>query len=234
MLHAAAAVVATSRWSRDWLVSAYGLSPDRVLVVPPGVDPADVVPGGAVGNRLVVVGAVTPVKGHDVLVTALASVADLRWSCTVIGSTSIDPAFVARVRDAVLATGLRSRVRLTGPRVGPALDAVYAAADLVVVPSRVETYGMVVTEALARGVPVVGRAVGGLPEAMGTATGGRLPGLLVTPDEPAALAAALRRWLADATLRDDLRSAARSRRGALTGWPETGHRLSALLAEVAA
>jgi glycosyltransferase involved in cell wall biosynthesis len=234
VLHAAAAVVVTSRWSRDWLVGAYRLPPQRVLVVPPGVDRAEVVPGSAEGGRLVVVGAVTPVKGHDLLVAALQSVADLRWSCTVVGSTSIDPAFVARVRGDVLAAGLQSRVRLPGPRAGSALDAVYAAADLVVVPSRVETYGMVVTEALARAVPVVAAAVGGLPEAMGTAPGARRPGLLVAPDDPGALAAALRCWLTDAELRDALRSAARSRREALAGWRQTGGRLSALLAEVAA
>ena len=126
-------------------------------------------------------------------------------------------------------------MRLTGPRVGPALDAVYAAADLVVAPSRTETYGMVVTEALARAIPVVGAAVGGLPEALGTAPDGRLPGLLVAPGRPGCA----RRGpapVARATPRcaTPCGRPLGSRRAALAGWPETGDRLSALLAEVAA
>ena len=110
----------------------------------------------------------------------------------------------------------------------------YAAADLVVAPSRTETYGMVVTEALARGIPVVGAEVGGLPEALGRTADGRLPGILVPPGDPAPLADALRRWLTDAGLRDDLRRAARERRTTLPGWDVTAERLSGVLAEVAA
>ena len=104
-LHAAAAVVVTSRWTRDWLRTAYGLGPDRVHVVPPGVDPADLAPGSATGARLVAVGAVTPTKGHDLLVEALAGVADLGWTCTCVGSTRLDPPFAARVRARAGAAG---------------------------------------------------------------------------------------------------------------------------------
>ena len=93
--------------------------------------------------------------------------------------------------------GLDDRVRLTGPLTGAALDAAYAAADLLVVPSRAETYGMVVTEALARGIPVLASDAGGLPETLGRDPGGRVPGVLVQSGDAAALAAALRGWLID-------------------------------------
>ena len=103
-------------------------------------------------------------------------------------------------------------MRFTGPRTGADLAAAYAAADVLVLASRGETYGMVVTEALARGLPVIATAVGGLPEALGRGPGGDLPGLLVPPDDPAALAAALRRWLGEPDLRQRLRQSAAERR----------------------
>ena len=102
-----------------------------------------------------------------------------------------------------------------GPRTGAELDRSYAAADLLVLASRAETYGMVVTEALARGLPVVATEVGGVTEALGHGAGRLRPGLLVAPDDPAALATALRAWLGDAELRRRLRRAARERRESL-------------------
>jgi glycosyltransferase involved in cell wall biosynthesis len=80
---------------------------------------------------------------------------------------------------------------------------------------------MVVTEALARGLPVVAAEVGGVPEALGHGADGTRPGLLVPPDDPAALRDALRSWLEDADLRRRLRRAARERRASLSGWSRT-------------
>ena len=234
VLHAAVAVVVTSRWTREWLLTTYCLAPGRVSVVPPGVAPAPVMPGCEPGLHLLCVGAVSATKGHDVLVAALADVADLEWSCRCVGSVAVDPAFATRVRARAGTTGLADRLTLTGPRVGGDLDAVYAAADLVLAPSRVETYGMAVTEALARGVPVIGSDVGGLPEALGGPAGGRRPGILVPPGDPAPLAVALHRWLTDAGFRHDLRLGARERRETLDDWSLTTDRLSRVLSEVAA
>jgi len=221
VLEAAAAVVVTSDWSRRRVEALYGLT---AHVAEPGVDAADLAPGTAAGDRLLCVAAVTPGKGHDVLVDGLAAVADLSWSCTCVGSLDRDPAFADRVR------GRAPRVRFTGPRTGADLDRAYAAADLLVLPSRAETYGMVVTEALARGVPVLASEVGGVSEALGE--GGA--GLLVPPGDAAALGAALRRWLSDAELRARLRRAARERRASLRGWDATAAEVAGVLTEVAA
>jgi glycosyltransferase involved in cell wall biosynthesis len=102
-----------------------------------------------------------------------------------------------------------------------------------VLASRAETYGMVVTEALSRGVPVLAADVGGVSEALGYGEDGTRPGLLVSPGDVVALAAALRAWLSDAELRDRLRKSARERRATLRPWAATTGDLAGVLAGVA-
>jgi glycosyltransferase involved in cell wall biosynthesis len=233
VLAAAAAVVTTSAWARGRLAKLYALPADRVHVAEPGVDAAGLAPGSAAGDALLCVAAVTPDKGHDVLLDALATATDLSWRCACVGSLDRDPAYAAGVRHATRRHGLGDRVRFAGPRTGPALDRAYAAADLLVLASRAETYGMVVAEALARGLPVLAAEVGGVTEALGHAKDSTRPGLLVAPGDPAALGAALRAWLGDAELRGRLRRAARERRVSLRGWPATTSVLAGVLAGAA-
>jgi glycosyltransferase involved in cell wall biosynthesis len=166
-----------------------------------------------------------------VLLAALATTTDLFWQCVCVGSLDREPAFVEGLRRRSLEGGLGDRVCFPGPRTGADLDRSYAAADLLVLASRAETYGMVVSEALAHGLPVVAAAVGGLPEALGHGAHGIRPGLLVPPDDPVALGAALRAWLGDAELRARLRRAARQRRESLSRWSTTTSVLAGVLAE---
>jgi glycosyltransferase involved in cell wall biosynthesis len=230
VLAAAAAIVTTSAWTRSRLRELYALPADRVHVAEPGVDPAEIAPGTAAGGALLCVAAVTPDKGHDVLLDGLATATDLTWRCSCVGSLDRDAAFARGAWRRARESGLRGRVRFHGPRVGPALDRAYAAADLLVLPSRTESYGMVVTEALARGVPVLASEVGGVSESLGHGEDGTRPGLLVPAGDAAALGAALRRWLVDAGLRDRLRRAARERRASLRGWPATTSVVAGVLA----
>ena len=232
VLSAAVAVVTTSTWTRRWLLDRYTLSPARVHVAEPGADTAEIARGTAAGGELLCVAAVTPGKGHDVLLAALATIRDLSWRCLCVGTLTRDPGFVERLGCQARDGGIGDRVRFTGPRTGADLDVAYAAADALVLASRSETYGMVVTEALARGLPVVATSVGGVPGALGRGADGSRPGLLVPPGDPVALAAALRRWLASTVLRQRFREAARERRGTLPGWPSTTVQLSRVLAEV--
>ena len=211
----ARALVATSEWTRA------RLDHPAVVAAPPGVDRALVAAGG---GGLLCVAAVTPDKGHDVLAAALA-LADMR--CTCVGALDRDPAFVAAVRERA-----GGRITFTGALTGRELARAYDRADLLVLPSRAETYGMVVTEALARAVPVLASGVGGVPEALGLAPDGRRPGLLVPPGDHAALATTLNRWRADPELRRYLRAAAADRRGALTDWATTARQVAGVLAEV--
>jgi glycosyltransferase involved in cell wall biosynthesis len=230
ILSAAAAVVATSAWCRRRLAELYQLSADRMHIAEPGVDAAELAAGTAGGGALLCVAAVTLDKGHDVLLDALATISDLAWHCVCVGSLDRDPAFVESLRRRSLDGGLSNRVAFPGPRTGVDLERTYAAADLVVLASRAETYGMVVAEALAHGLPVVATEVGGLTEALGQVSGGIRPGLLVSPDDARGLGAALRAWLADAELRMRLRRAARERRESLRGWSTTTSVIADVLA----
>jgi glycosyltransferase involved in cell wall biosynthesis len=197
------------------------LRADRVHVAEPGADVADLAPGTATAGALLTVAAVIPGKGHDVLLDALAMLDGLRWHCVCVGSLQRDPAFAEGLRRRVLDGGMDDRVRFSGPQTEAELARSYGASDVLVLPSRAETYGMVVTEALARGLPVIAAEVGGVPEALGHGAGGTRPGMLVPPDDPAALRDALRAWLEDADLRRRLRRAARERRASLSRWSTT-------------
>jgi glycosyltransferase involved in cell wall biosynthesis len=232
VLSAAAAVVTTSTWTRRRLHELYSLPDDRVHVAEPGVEAAELAPGTGTGGALLCVAAVRFDKGHDVLLDALDMLSDESWHCACVGSLAREPAFAESLRRRALNHGLDERVDFPGALTGVDLDRSYAAADLMVLASRAETYGMVVTEALARGLPVIAAEVGGITEAMGHGAGGIRPGVLVPPEDPAALAAALRAWLADAELRGRLRQAARERRDSLSGWSRTASILADVLAGV--
>ncbi|HET8614855.1 MAG TPA: glycosyltransferase family 4 protein [Actinomycetales bacterium] len=229
LLSAAAAVVATSAWARGWLVETYGLEERRVHIAEPGVDEADAARGTTTGTELLCVAAVTPHKGQDVLLAALGELRELPWHCLCVGSTSRDPTFSAALVREAKALGLADRFVLAGNRCGTDLAAAYAGADVLLLPSRVETYGLVVTEALARGLPVVASDVGGVPEALGTGARDVRPGLLVPPSDVDGLTEALRCWLVDAGLRERLRASAAERRLTLRRWTATGEAFSRVL-----
>jgi glycosyltransferase involved in cell wall biosynthesis len=231
VLSAAAAVVTTSAWTRLRVIELYALDGARVHVAEPGVDAAELAAGTGAGGALLCVAAVRYEKGHDVLLQALELISELAWHCVCVGSLDRDPSFVASLRRRAVTHGLSDRLDFPGALVGAELDRRYAAADLVVLPSRAETYGMVVTEALARGLPVIATDVGGVREALGVspAAAGTRPGVLVPPEDPVALAAALRTWLEDAELRARWRRAARERRGSLFGWSRTASAIAHVL-----
>ncbi|MBC6451204.1 glycosyltransferase family 4 protein [Actinokineospora xionganensis] len=230
-LRAAEAVVTTSPWATRRLVEHHGLAAERVHTVTPGTDPAPPAPGTEAGTRLLCVASVTPRKGHDVLVEALAAVADLPWTCACVGPLG-DQGYVEELRLLITRHRLGDRVTLDGPRTGESLDQEYTSADLLVLPSRAETYGMVVAEALARGVPVLATAVSGVPDTLGQAPDGGVPGLLVPPGDAGALASAVRRWLGDPDLRGDLRRSALARGKALRTWDDCARDLAGVLARL--
>jgi glycosyltransferase involved in cell wall biosynthesis len=220
VLRAAAGVIVTSEWTRRLVLTRYAIPPCRVHVARPGADRV-AAPARPVRGHLICIGVLSRHKGQDLLVEALAHLADRDWHCVLAGSLERDPDFVEHLQARIARLGYDHRIRLSGVLTGAALSHAYATADLLVAPSRSETYGMTVTEALAHGVPVIAAAVGGLPEALGSTADGIRPGLLIPPDDPAALAAALADWLGDERHRHRLRAAAGRRRSNLRGWKQT-------------
>lgn len=211
-------VIVPSAWLRDDLVGRGVTRSERVIVAEPGADEASVARGSGTGGALLCVGAVTEHKGHDTLVEALAGLAsDAGWSCTFAGSAETEPVFVARIASRAQESGVGDRITWTGVLDQAELAAVYDRTDLVIAPSRTESYGIAVGDALRRGIPVVASRVGGLTEAV------RPPdaGMLVPPGDPVALETALRRWLADPGLREAMTRAARESAPSRTRWSDT-------------
>jgi glycosyltransferase involved in cell wall biosynthesis len=221
VLHAASAVVATSAWAARRAVRHHGLDPHRVHAAPPGTDPAPLAAGTDAGDQLLCLASITQRKGHDVLVSALARLADLPWTCVCVGSVRRDPAHTRRVQELIDRHDLTRKVILTGPLPDDGLAHLFDRTDLLVLPSRRETFGMVVTEAHVRGIPVLTTTVDALPDTLAGA------GMLVPPNDPPALADALRRWLTDQDLRDELRDLARRRE--VEDWPTAARRLAGVL-----
>ncbi len=204
-------VIATSRWTADELARC-GVDDVRIAVAPPGVHAAPL--AAAQGRELLCVGVLAPHKGQDVLLAALARLCAADWTCTIVGSPDTDPAFAERIaREAAQFGG---RIRLTGVLSAEPLADVYAGTALLVAPSRIESAGMAIAEARARGIPIVATNVGGIPD---TVAGGGA--ILVPPGDPDALARVLGAWMTDPALRDRLRHEAAEARRSVPTWDDT-------------
>ena len=231
-LAACAGVITTSHFTRERLVG-YGLPRTRLRAVPPGTDPALPAAGPGPGQppNLVCIAAVIPRKGHDVLLRALDRIRAIPWTCTCAGSldraTDHSRAVLAQTR----AYGLEGRIEFSGECDVRALDKLYHRASLFVLPSWYEGYGMAFTEALARGLPIVGTTGGAVPH-----TVPRSASVLVSPGDDAALADELGHLLAGsagAERRARLAVAARQRARELPGWDEAAEVLARTLLELA-
>jgi glycosyltransferase involved in cell wall biosynthesis len=227
LLPRAARVVVTSpRTRRD--LGAYDLDEARIGVVPPGTDPAPLAQGsGGPGVALLCVASLTPRKGHLVLLEALHGLAALDWHLTCVGSAARDPACARSIAAAIDRLGLRQRVTLIGELAESDLGPFYDRADLFVLPSYHEGYGMVLAEALARGLPVVSTTAGAIPDTV--PDGARL---LVPPGDAQALAAALGQVISAPELRAQLSAGARAARRNLPSWDDATRLFAATLANL--
>lgn len=210
VLRAVRAVIATSPTAARSIKVRHGL--DTVHVVVPGTDPAPQATGTDGRSHLLCVASITPRKGHDVLVRALQKI-DHDWRLTCVGPHR--PFLDTLPRD--------DRVSFPGPLTGEALTSAYTSADLFVLASRNETYGMVVTEAIAHGLPVIASAV---PDALGDG------GLLLEPGDEQAFTAALTRWFQDQDFRAELRARSLKRQTELSTWDRSTADLRRVLASL--
>jgi glycosyltransferase involved in cell wall biosynthesis len=221
-------VIAVSEATARVLVADYGVPSDRLAVIHPGTDRV------AVARRdrrdgvvsLLAVGALVPRKGYDVLVAALAALKHLPWQLTIVGDASRSRRTTQQLSAEVARLGLADRISMAGVVTAEALAAHYAAADLFVLPSRFEGYGMVYAEAMAHGLPVVGTNAGAIPDTVPPQAG-----VLVPPDDSTALAAVLARLIENPQERERLAAGARAVR--FPSWSEQAARFALVLDQVA-
>ncbi|WP_200846836.1 glycosyltransferase family 4 protein [Arthrobacter sp. 18067] len=213
-LVAATGVISPSAHAAAELEVRHGTQ--NIVIATPGAEKADV-SAGSEPKHIVAVAALLPNKSQELLVHALATLQDVEWTAALIGSEQADPSYAAEVRAAVEHYGLENRINVTGELTGPALEDQWQRADLSVLLSRSESFGMVVTESLAHGVPVLVRQGTGAVEALGSADAG----LVLDLGDPNNLADTLKNWLTTPVLQERWRSNALQAREHLQGWDAT-------------
>jgi D-inositol-3-phosphate glycosyltransferase len=236
------AILASCVAEADQLVRLYGADPARVEIVAPGVDHAFFSPGDRAGARhalrhlrlgdgpvLLFVGRIQPLKGLDVAVRALAALDRPDATLVVVGGASglEGSAEVERIDKLVAELGLTDRVRIVDPVPHHLLSTYYRAADVCLVPSRSESFGLLAQEAAASGTPVVAAAGGGL----GTHGEHEHTGFLVEGRDPADFAAYAREILSMPAMAAELSAQAASRARDYT-WSTAAARLRRLYSDI--
>jgi glycosyltransferase involved in cell wall biosynthesis len=229
-LAATAHVVVTSEMTAGIVIADYEVPANRVSVVRPGNDPAPQAAGSCDSIvRLLSIGSVVPGKGYDLLIAALAMLADMPWRLTIAGDRTRDPAIAAQLDADIEGFGLGNRVEVLGAVPPERVIELFLASDLFVLASRFESYGMALTEAIAHGLPVVSTTAGAIPDTVPPGTG-----MLVPPDDAAALAQALRRLIGDPAERRRLAMNARAAAERLPTWQDSARLFAGAIETVAA
>jgi glycosyltransferase involved in cell wall biosynthesis len=218
-------VVVTSPLTAQTLARDFGVPHGKIHVARPGTQRASRAQGAGDVPLILTVGTLTPRKGHDVLIAALAEVADLPWKSQIVGSKERDLATTGLLRKLIEHHNLGRRVALAGEMSGEALRDVYGRADIFALASRYEGYGMVFAEALAHGLPIAACAAGAVTETVPSDAG-----LLTPPDDVRAFAGTLRRMLTDRELRSSLADAAWRHGQSLPQWSDTAEAVAGALA----
>ncbi|MFT4766893.1 MAG: glycosyltransferase involved in cell wall biosynthesis [Glaciecola sp.] len=224
----AAHVIVTSTHTAALLTSDYGVAPARITVARPGSDGPKAPAAPADPPLILSVGIQIPRKGHDVLLRALANIADDAWQAIIVGSAR-DAAHAELLGNLLTRLGLSRRVRLAGEVTPEELAQLYGQATLFALATRYEGYGIVFDEAMTHGLPIVSCAVGAVPLTVAPGAG-----QLVPPDDPRAFAAALARVLKDAGARSAMAAAAAAAGSELPGWDGTAGVVAAVLDRVVA
>ena len=214
----AARVITTSATTADILATDFDVARDNIAIAEPGTDPAARATGSgrAEGPLLMAAGSIIPRKGYDVLMAALAAVAHLPWHLLLVGSPHRAPETAAALHADIAALGLAARITLRGELSLDEMAQAYAAADVFVMPSRYEGFGMVLAEAMARGLPIVASTGGAAARTVPDGAALKVP-----PGDAPALAAALARIIGDHGLRVRLAEASFAAGAGLQRWPQT-------------
>ena len=222
-------VVVTSRVTARTLATDFAVPGDKITVAEPGTDPAPRAKGSEGGPiQLLSIGAIVPRKAYDILVRALGSVQDRDWRLTIAGPSDRSPEALAAVRAAILETGQGDHVTLAGPLSHEQLADHYATSDALVMASLYEGYGMVLAEALARGLPIVCTTGGAAAETVPDDAA-----IKVAPGDERALADAVKRILHDAGLRRRMAESSWTAGQRLPRWEDTARIIAGVIEGVA-
>ena len=221
-------VIVTSPSTARLLCADYGVRPNAITVAMPGHDPVAQAIGSTGGTvHLLSVGSIVPRKGYDVLIAALAQLADLSWHLTIAGDRTRDPQTAAELDVTIAQGNLAERVTQLGVLSEAELASAYCMSDMFVQASRFEGYGMAAASALAHGLPIVATDGGALGATVGDAA------LVAPPNNVDAFATALRRMISDPAERDRCRAASRAAARNLQSWRTTAEQFAAALEAVA-
>jgi len=234
-------MLASTDDERAQLSSLYDADAERIEVVPPGVDHHVFSPGNRDAARhrlgldaphvLLFVGRIQPLKGADLAIRCLAALDDPKAMLLVVGGPSgrDGDAELQRVHALASELGVASQIRWIPPQRHERLADYYRAADVCIVPSRSESFGLVALEAAACGTPVVAAAVGGLRSLVAH----EQSGFLVEDRDATAYAAPVERLLTDAALSAEIGAYA-SARARRYSWNMTAARLRRLYGDLVA
>ncbi|MGE0749717.1 MAG: glycosyltransferase family 4 protein [Variibacter sp.] len=228
-LASAAHIVTTSAATARLLATDYGVAASHISVAPPGTDPAP--PARGMGDgivRLLSVGAIVPRKGYDTLIAALATIPDLPWRLAIVGDRTRDPKAATQLDTDIAGLGLTDKVSVLGAVPAERLKEAFRSADVFVLASRFEGYGMAYAEALAHGLPVVGTRAGAIPDTVPPAAA-----LLVPPDDVEGLAQALCEIIGNPQRRQQLVAAARMAASDLPTWEHSAKIFAEVVRRVA-
>ena len=221
-------VIVTSATTMRLLHRDYNVAEDRLTVAEPGTLPALRAPGCGSPLQLLAVGATVPRKGYDVLIEALSQLKNNDWHLTVVGATDRDPRHMTQLREATLKSGRRGQISFTGAVSDEDLQRHYARADIFVLPSLFEGYGMALTEALAHGLPIITTTAGAVAETVPDDAA-----IKVDPGDTTALVDALTKVVDDAALRADLAEASWSAGRKLPRWEDCAAKVADVVRSVA-
>lgn len=225
----AKAVIVTSRMTARTLSTDYSVPASCITVAEPGTERAARAAGsGNAEKTILAVGAVSPRKGYDLLMEALGRLRALDWTLVIAGAADRDPAAAEALRRAIGRNGLGARVTLAGSLSQAGLARLYGLADLFVMASLYEGYGMALAEAMAHGLPIVTTTGGAAAETVPDGAALKVP-----PGDVPALTAALGRALGDDDLRASLGEAAWQAGQSLPTWDDAARIVAGVIKEAA-
>ena len=224
-LNAAAAVIVTSAMTSKILIEQFAIPAEKITVALPGTDRQTFAPCTNHPPVLLTLATLTQRKAHDVLIDALACIQHLEWSARFVGGMDFDSAWNAHLKNKVRAYGLEQRIIFVG-NVGDSASE-FSRADVFVLPSLFEGYGMAFAEALSFGLPIIAARAGAVPDVVPESAG-----MLVAPKDTNALADALQTVLSDESLRRQLQAGAQAAAYKLPDWADSAKLVANLIDKI--